>query len=47
MSVRIVWNAASTFEASNAEVSINDKPFSADYIMRHIRIVTKKTLTSE
>lgn len=27
--VRIVWNADSTFEASNAEVSMNDKPFSA------------------
>ena len=27
--VGIVWNADSTFEASNAEVSINDKPFSA------------------
>jgi hypothetical protein len=28
--VRIFWNANSTFEASNADVSINDNPFSAD-----------------
>ena len=27
--VRIVWKAASTFEASSADVSMNDKPFSA------------------
>ena len=27
--MRIVWNADSTFEASSAEVSMNDKPFSA------------------
>src|SRR6266404_1209824 len=29
MSVRIVWNADSTFDASSADVSINDSPFSA------------------
>lgn len=27
--LRIVWNADSTFEASSAEVSMNDNPFSA------------------
>lgn len=27
--VRMVWNALSTFEASSADVSINDSPFSA------------------
>jgi hypothetical protein len=27
--VRIVWNADSTFEASSADVSMNDSPFSA------------------
>lgn len=27
--VRIVWNAPSTFDASNAEVSMNESPFSA------------------
>jgi hypothetical protein len=26
---RMVWNAPSTFEASSAEVSMNDNPFSA------------------
>ena len=29
MSVRIVWKADSTFDASSADVSINDSPFSA------------------
>lgn len=29
MSVKIVWNADSTFDASNADVSINESPFSA------------------
>jgi hypothetical protein len=28
--VRIVWKADSTFEASSAEVSMNDSPFSAE-----------------
>lgn len=27
--VRMVWKALSTFEASSAEVSMKDKPFSA------------------
>ena len=27
--VRILWNAVSTFEASSADVSMNDSPFSA------------------
>jgi hypothetical protein len=30
MSVRIFWNAESTFVASKAEVSINERPFSAE-----------------
>src|SRR6266702_5307626 len=34
MSVRIVWNADSTFDASSADVSINDSPFSA--AIRHV-----------
>jgi hypothetical protein len=28
--VRIFWKASSTLEASNADVSMNDNPFSAD-----------------
>jgi len=28
ISVKIVWNAPSTFEASSADVSMNDSPFS-------------------
>jgi hypothetical protein len=30
MPVRMVWNAFSTFEASSADVSMNESPFSAE-----------------
>ena len=33
--VRMVWNALSTFEASSADVSINDSPFSAAEKSQH------------
>jgi len=32
MSVKMFWKAASTFEASNAEVSMNDSPFSEEKV---------------
>ena len=32
--VRMVWKADSTFEASSAEVSMNDNPFSANLAVR-------------
>jgi hypothetical protein len=33
----MVWNALSTFEASSAEVSMNDNPFSAKGVPGELR----------
>lgn len=33
---RMVWKADSTFEASSADVSMNDKPFSASFVVQKV-----------
>src|ERR1700677_2644545 len=43
MSVRIVWNADSTFDASSADVSINDSPFSAVHVFSQLKFTLRGT----
>jgi len=42
--LRIVWKAASTFEASSADVSIKDRPFSANMQLVSYRIQERKSM---